>query len=48
MNRKVSDKALDKPKTLKTGVYREGFQYWACKGRNAQRLVDEVLGALGL
>ena len=48
MNRRVLDKALDKPETLKIGGYREGCQYWIYKGNNVKRLVDEVLGALGL
>ena len=48
MNRRVLDKALDKLKSPKIGGYRENCQYWIYNGKNAERLVAEVLGALGL
>ena len=48
MNPKVLDKALDKPKTLKREGYQEIRLYWLYKAEVAERLVAEVLGALGL
>jgi hypothetical protein len=45
---KVLDKALDKPETLKRGGYQEACLYSVYKAKATKRLVDEVLGALGL
>ncbi len=47
MKPQVLDNLLDKLKTLKRGVYQKGLLYWIYKAKKAERLVDEVLGALG-
>jgi hypothetical protein len=46
MKPQVLDNLLDKPRTLKGGVYQKGRLYWIYKAKKAKRLVEQVLGVL--